>query len=165
MLTGFMGAGKSSVGRRLAYEMGVDFVDTDEIISERVEMSIDEIFDRDGEVYFRELEKAVIKEVSLGMDIVIATGGGAIVDVENFRHLKENGVFVYLRASKDVILDRLGSGDGRPLFPESGIERGNSIEELIKRREPYYRKADIIIDTNSKDIDEVVKEIKASLKE
>ena len=99
ILTGFMGSGKSSVGRALAREMGVDSVDTDAMIVARAGLPIHEIFDRHGEERFREIESEVIEEAASRDNVVIATGGGALLSDVNLRNLKESGAIVYLAAA------------------------------------------------------------------
>jgi shikimate kinase len=158
VLTGFMGAGKTSVGKRLAKELNLKFIDTDDLIEKEAGTSIKEIFAKFGEGYFRLLESKVINEVSSHTDMVIATGGGAIVNLQNLEALKKNGTIISLTASIDAILLRIGSRDERPLISEG--DKKEVISNLLKVREPFYKKADFIIDTTTKTVGEVVKEIK-----
>jgi shikimate kinase len=104
----------------------------------------------------------VINEVSSGANMVIATGGGAIVNPLNLLALKKNGTLICLTASIDVILSRIGSGDERPLISEG--DKKEAIPNLLKVREPFYKKADFIVDTTTKTVGEVVKEIKEKIK-
>ncbi|MBI5287028.1 MAG: 3-dehydroquinate synthase [Deltaproteobacteria bacterium] len=161
VLTGFMGTGKSSVGRRLAEELSLRFVDTDDLIEERAGLSISEIFKRFGERRFRSLEKEVIKWLSSRCNLVIATGGGAVMDEENLLNLKRNGVIICLMASPEVILARVGNRDERPLLPENG--RKEAILKLLKEREPFYSKAGHTIDTTDKKVEDVVEEVRTFL--
>lgn len=166
VLTGFMGTGKSQVGRRLAKELNIQFVDTDDLIEKEAGKSIAQIFAQLGEGYFRSLESKVINQLSaIGYQPsakVIATGGGAIVNPKNLEALKKSGIVICLTASVESILSRIGSSDERPL-----LAKGNKkqiISDLLKQREPFYKKADFIIDTTAKSIDEVVKEIKGKIR-
>jgi len=157
ILTGFMGTGKSSVGRRLAHELHVRFADTDDLIEKRAGMGINEIFAQFGEGHFRQLESAVIEELSSSAGMVISTGGGAIVNQSNLEMLKRKGIIICLTASVDAILSRIGNGDERPL-----LAKGDSrevVSGLLKLREPFYKKADFIIDTTEKSVGQVVKEV------
>ncbi len=154
VLAGFMGTGKSSVGRLLARRLGLEFIDTDELIEKRAALTIKEIFEKKGEPLFRTLEKEVIRDVtSTKTAVVLATGGGAVVDEENRRLLKEWGILVCLVATVDTILERTGSGDERPLLNER--DRRRAIEELLRRREDAYRDSDILIDTTDRTPEEV----------
>ena len=162
VLTGFMGAGKSEVARRLAEELGLHSIDTDDLVEREAGMPIREIFERFGETHFRRLEKNIIHHVCTNMnDIVLATGGGAVVDRDNREILKRWGTVVCLKASIDTILRRVGEGSERPLLLKG--DRRETIERLLKEREPFYMEADIIIDTTGKDPGEIVEEIKALL--
>jgi shikimate kinase len=162
IITGFMGTGKTSVGRSLAGDLGIEFLDTDEIIADKAKQPIRKIFSKYGEGYFREMEKTVIREISSRGNLVIATGGGAITDDENLRNLRRNGIIICLKASVSKIKKRLGSARGRPLLHGRGASR-EVIEELLKKREPFYAKADVTIDTTERNISDVVREIKEIL--
>lgn len=158
VLTGFMGTGKSSVGRHLANELNIKFIDTDDLIEKEAGICINEIFAKFGETYFRRLESKVINEVSSDTNMVIATGGGVIVNPLNLEALKKNGIVVCLTASIEIILSRVGIGDERPLISEG--DKKEAISNLLKVREPFYKKADFIVDTSAKTVGEVVEEIK-----
>lgn len=157
VLVGFMGTGKSAVGKMLAEKLGREFLETDEIIEEREGVSIKEIFEKQGEGYFRRLEKSVVKEASEKRDVIISAGGGAIVDGENFKNLKNGGVIICLEAGPDVILQRTKGLSTRPLLnvPDPKAK----IEELLKKREPYYRKSDFRINTDNLTVKQVVEKI------
>lgn len=157
ILTGFMGTGKTSVGKRLAREFNLKFIDTDDLIEKEAGICINEIFARFGEAYFRRLESKVINEVSSDENMIIATGGGAVVNPTNLLVLKKNGTLICLTASIDVILSRVGSGDERPLISEG--DKKETISNLLKARELFYKKADFIVDTTTKSIKEVVEEV------
>ena len=158
ILTGFMGTGKSVVGRQLARELNTPFIDTDDLIEKEAGKSIAQIFACHGEGYFRKLESKAIDDVSSKTNMVIATGGGAIVNPKKLEALKKTGIVICLTASIDAILSRVGSGDERPLL--SAADKKGAISNLLKTREPFYQKADFIIDTTTKTVGEVVKEIK-----
>lgn len=109
VLTGFMGTGKSVTGRWLSKELGLEFVDTDDLIEDREGKKIPEIFESKGESYFREVESSVIKDfISLSSDAVFATGGGAVLNDNNFKLLTDWGVVIRLTASLDVIHSKIG---------------------------------------------------------
>lgn len=157
ILIGFMGTGKTSVGKCLARELNLKFIDTDDLIEKEAGICINEIFAKFGEEYFRRLESKVIAEVSSDENMIIATGGGAVINPANLLALKKNGILVCLTASIDAILSRVGSGDERPLI--SGGDKREKISNILKSREPFYKKADVIVDTTTKSIKEVVEEI------
>ncbi|MEE9614410.1 MAG: shikimate kinase [Thermodesulfobacteriota bacterium] len=162
VLTGFMGTGKSSVGRRLAERLALEFVDTDDLIEDAAGMSVKEIFAGLGEPRFRELEKEAIKKAVSTMDgVVLSTGGGAVVDEENRRALKGWGTVVCLTAPVEVIVERIGPGDERPLL--SGESREEAVGRLLKEREPVYGQAELVLDTGDKGIEEVAGRIESFL--
>ncbi len=179
-LIGFMGAGKTAVGKVLAKRLGKEFVELDLLIEQRTGKSIPEIFQQDGEVAFRELEIELTREVSRGKNLVIACGGGIVLNRINIDRLKNESIIVYLVASPRVLLRRIsGSGEKRPLLKTSDRGGGEprhydlaarsrldrSIQELLRFRKPFYdRAADIRIDTSKLDIDSVVERIIVELK-
>lgn len=156
-----MGTGKSSVGRRLARELNREFIDTDDLIEKEVGLKIPLIFDRYGEASFRVVEKKIIKDVVLKGNRVIATGGGAIIDEENFNALKASGLIVCLTSSVDAILSRTGTGKERPLLNQP--DRKEAVEKILEYRKPFYAKADLSVDTTDKTVNEVVAEIKTKI--
>ena len=161
-LTGFMAVGKTVVGRRLARKLDWRFVDLDRAIDEAEGMKVHEIFGLKGEAYFRAAEKRALKRL-LGEDgQVLATGGGAIVDEENLRLLKERSLLICLTAAPETLLKRSGGAKRRPLL--EGGERKERIEELLRRREQSYAQAHAIIDTDSLSVDEVVEKIMKLMK-
>jgi shikimate kinase len=179
-LIGFMGAGKTAVGKVLAKRLGKEFVELDLLIERRMGKSIPEIFQQDGEVAFRELEIEVTKEVSRYKNLVIACGGGIVLNRINIDRLKNESIIVYLTASPRVLLRRISdSGEGRPLLKTSSSGEGEpwhydlvahsrlsrSIQEFLRFRKPFYdRAADIRIDTSKLDIDSVAEQIIVELK-
>ncbi len=162
ILAGFMGTGKSVVGRLLAERLGRRFIDLDKEIEKKEKKPISQIFSEMGEPYFRKIEKEAVKGVSQLKDCIIAVGGGAIVDSENLEALKKNGIVICLLASIDAILERTKGTRKRPLLNvEDPKER---IETLLEYRAPYYAKADCQIDTTNLSIEEVVARVLEILK-
>lgn len=157
VLTGFMGTGKSKIGRRLAKKLRMSYLDTDELIEKREKDSISAIFKKRGEGYFRCLETKVIKEVALLDNYVISTGGGIVLRKENIEALKKNAFIVCLFASPEVILKRTEGNENRPLLEVNNQKK--RIEELLAIRRPFYEKADFSVDTSTLDSKKVVEEI------
>lgn len=159
ILVGFMGTGKSVTGKLLAKKLNMDFAELDEMIEIREKMPIKDIFDKKGEPYFRQVEKEVVKVVSLKNNVVVSTGGGAIMDEDNLKNLKNSGVIICLKASPETILKRTKGLKTRPLLNVTDPEK--KIEELLKKREGCYNKADFSIETDNLSIDEIVQRIMA----
>ncbi|MBI3810806.1 MAG: 3-dehydroquinate synthase [Nitrospirae bacterium] len=157
VLIGFMGTGKSEVGRRLAGELGWVFEDTDLRIQDREGRTIPEIFKQSGEASFRRLERDIVAELARKESSVIATGGGAVTDPVNLRNLRRNGILIGLEASPDAILARTAGSD-RPLLLHE--DRLHKIQELLESRRPHYRLSDYRINTTDRDPGQVVKMIK-----
>ena len=150
VLIGFMGTGKTSIGKMLASKLGCAFVDLDHKIEADSNMTIPEIFKRYGEAHFRDLEKQAVKEIAERRGIVIATGGGTIKDSENMRLLKESGNVICLTADVDEILFRTESKGDRPVLDakdEAHGDRRAAIEKLLEERKIYYDQADYKVDT------------------
>lgn len=162
MLIGFMGAGKTFTGRELARIMGMRFIDMDEIIVKKAGMSINEIFSRYGEERFRDIETEVLKEISDKDGMVVGCGGGVIVKDRNLPLLKKAGIVIFLKASPEVIYERVKDDNSRPLLNvDDPIRR---IKELLARRmDRYLNVAEITIDTDGKTPLEVAEEIKQVL--
>jgi len=157
VLTGFMAVGKSAVGQKLAQSLNRPFVDLDQTIEDREGVKVKEIFARKGEAYFRKLEKETMKEVLSRDGQVVATGGGAVMDTENLRLLKQRSVLISLTATPETLLRRSGSGNKRPLLKEG--DRLGRIGELLTQRKRVYRQAHFTIDTDQLSVDEVVERI------
>lgn len=162
ILVGFMGAGKSAVGRRLSRELGRPFFDTDRWIAERAGCSIPEIFARYGESAFRDLESEAAAEVARCRGLVVSTGGGILGRAANVALLRSSGVLVFLAARPDVILARTAPWDTRPLLRDAADPRAE-VERLLRERQPAYDAADLTVDTSERSIAEVADEICAKL--
>lgn len=147
ILIGFMGTGKTSLGKLLATKLGRGFIDLDNKIEQEANMSIPEIFEMYGEKYFRELEKSAVRDVCLKKNLVIATGGGTVKDSENLRLLKDSGVVVCLTCKPEEIFNRTERRGERPILDGAGDERLETIKKLLAEREKFYLQADYTVDT------------------
>ena len=150
VLVGFMGTGKSMVGIAVAKKMGRKFIDTDKEIVRNSRMSINEIFEKYGEDRFRVLESEVIEKISLEKNLVIATGGGALIQKENVDRLKQNGVLICLTASPKEILRRVGGDTNRPIL--NVVDKVAMIERKLEERHRYYALSDISLDSEKGDV-------------
>jgi len=153
VLVGFMGTGKSVVGKHLAAKLDRDFIELDDMIESKEKMSIKDIFEKKLEPYFRQVEKEAVKEAAKRENVVISAGGGAVMDEENFKNLKNSGIIICLKASPDTILKRTKNLKTRPLLNVPDPKK--QIEEFLKKREPYYNKADFSINTDNLTIEQV----------
>ena len=158
-LVGFMGAGKTTVGSHLARILGYRLVDLDRQIEKAVGMTVREIFEQEGEEGFRRREAEVLRQAASGRDVVIATGGGALLMHGNLEFIRKNGVSVWLDAPLEVMLDRCRRGAERPLF--STPER---MAVLLSERMAAYADADIRIETQDMGAEEVARLIAARVK-
>ncbi len=156
-IIGFMGTGKSTVGRKVAHGLQFKYVDTDTLIEEQTGMGISEVFTQAGEPAFRKMERAVVESLVSCENHVIATGGGLIVDPENRESLRRHAMLVCLWASPEAIWRRTQHNTHRPLLQDSDPKA--RIAELLSEREPHYRQADIIINTELRPIREVVQQV------
>ncbi len=157
-----MGAGKSAVGRRLARELGREFGDSDEVIEQRTGVDIPFIFEKEGEAGFRRRERKVIDEMTAQPGIVLATGGGAVMDPENRSRLASRGLVIYLQTSVRQQLRRTRRGRRRPLLDSP--DPGKVLEKLMRLREPLYCEiADLIVETDGRTVASVVREIRQHL--
>lgn len=162
ILTGFMGTGKTAVGELLAKKLKFEFLDTDLMVEKETGKSITDIFEKEGEPVFRSYEKQMVRKALDKEGVVISTGGGAIVDPDNLKLMKEKGLIIGLSASAEAILQRVANMDTRPLLGSK--DQLKKIESLLSHRSPYYRQADKIVDTTMKRIEETVDEILNVLK-
>lgn len=148
-LVGPMGSGKTTMGRQLAKALGLEFVDSDQEIEERTGASISWIFDIEGEAGFRKREAQVIDELTARDGIVLATGGGAVLDPSNRSHLRERGTVVYLHATIDKLAERTARDTNRPLLQDTDPRA--KLQELMAVREPLYREvAHLTVDTGTR---------------
>lgn len=164
ILIGFMGSGKSTVGIRLSYRLRRIVEDTDKLIEKKEKQSIADIFREKGETAFRQMETDCLKELlAVKEKKIIATGGGLPMKKENHALLKKLGTVVYLRISAKGVWERLKNDTARPLLQcENPYEK---IEELLKKREPVYEEAaDIIVDVDGKNMEQVLAEIQKKIK-
>jgi shikimate kinase len=162
VLIGFMGTGKSSVGRVLEQHTGWPRYDTDELIAERAGMTITDIFDRHGEAAFRELETEALRELPTGAPAIIVTGGGVVLREENVSLLRALGTLVNLTADLETLFERVARRNTRPLLRSDDPRR--TLAELLNEREPFYRgAADLEIDTSALTHDEVARAVLSRL--
>ena len=162
-LIGFMGVGKTAVGKILAKELNKEFVELDSLIERKAGKPIPEIFGQDGEVVFRELEIEVTKEVSQNKNQVIACGGGLVLNKINIDRLRKDSVIVYLTASPSVILKRVSNGGERPVLKINNIP---TIQELLRFRKPFYeRAADFQVNTSRVNINSIAGRIISKVKQ
>ncbi len=162
-LLGMMGAGKSSAGRALSAQLGLPFLDTDAEVERMAGCAVAEIFAREGEARFRELEREVIARVA-GARAVVALGGGAPAQPAVAGLLRSSGVSVYLRAAPARLAERLGNAAARPLL--AGRDAGarlERLEELLCERQAFYARADLVVDTDDADVEAVARRIAAAL--
>ena len=162
VLIGFMGTGKSAIGKKLAQRLRMGYLDTDELIEKREKRKIFQIFQEKGEGYFRKVETQVVKEVASRDNNVIATGGGVVLKEENVAALRKNGLIICLSADPETIWRRTANDSKRPLL--EGKDPRKRIEDLLKTRKPYYQKADFTIETSKLSDEEVVERIITTLK-
>ncbi len=157
-LIGPMGAGKTTIGRHLAERLKKDFWDCDQEIEKRTGVTIPVIFDIEGETGFRQRESGMLDELTRKSNIVLATGGGVILNEDNRKLLRNRGTVVYLRADLDSLVKRTHRDRNRPLL--QGVDHKEKLESLMREREPLYlQEADIIVDTDSRPPASVAQEI------
>jgi shikimate kinase/3-dehydroquinate synthase len=157
-LVGLMGAGKTTIGRQLARRLGMHFVDSDHEIEARTGASVPWIFEIEGEASFRRREADMIRDLTAGSGLVLATGGGAVLNPDSRRLLAERGTVVYLRAGVNSILQRTAHDRNRPLLQTADPRK--KLEELTAQREPLYREiADLVIDTGRPNVQSMIQTI------
>ena len=157
ILIGFMGTGKSAVGKILAKKAGFAFVDLDKLIEKEAGIKIPAIFEQYGEAYFRNLEKKAILSLKTMSKAVVSTGGGAVLDPHNMAAMKEAGLVIALDADMYTLWKRLRSSTNRPLL--KAPDPKNRIKELYNTRRPFYSQAHHIVDTSGKTVKDVAQEI------
>lgn len=163
VLIGLMGAGKSTIGRRLAITLGLPFVDSDQEIVEAAGCSISDIFEIHGESIFRDLEQRVLLRLLSGEICVIATGGGAFINPVIREAIREKAISVWLKADLEVLLERVSRRDSRPLLKTG--DKNAILQKLMDERYPVYAQADITIDSNAGMHESVVNSITTALKQ
>ena len=156
-LIGFMGAGKTSVGRLVAEQLHFDYLDTDELIQSRTGRPIAEIFSTDGEATFRKMEQELVGELAARTKTVIATGGGLPMNPQNLVSLKTHALVVCLWASPEKIWERVKNQTHRPLLHDADPQK--KIRDLLAAREPFYRQADVLLNTERRSIREVTQQV------
>ena len=166
VLTGFMGTGKTAVGREVARRLGWQFVDTDQLVEDAAGMTIAQIFARFGEAEFRSRERDAIARACATPQVVMATGGGAMVDPDNRARLKAAGTVVCLDADVDTILARVGDDPGRPLLRSAeGGDVRERVRKLLAKREAAYAAADHRVSTAGRTVAEVAGAVLAAVSE
>lgn len=163
-LTGFMGSGKSTIGPILANTLGWDFYDLDRVIEEKTGKKIKEIFNEDGEQFFRQIETETLRDLSFKDKVIISLGGGTIVNRENIKILKNTGKLIYLKMSMEAALGRLKHKRDRPALKNDAEDFSeedliNTISGLMEARAEYYEQADFSIDTDKSTVGKTVDKI------
>lgn len=161
VLVGLMGAGKSTIGRRLGHALSLPFVDSDQEIVEAAGCSISDIFEMYGEAIFRDLEQRVLLRLITGEPCVLATGGGAFINPAIRQAIKEKAISVWLKADLDVLVERTSRRDTRPLLKTG--DKSAILGKMIEDRYPVYAEANIVIDSNAGLHETVVEQIVAAL--
>ena len=162
-LIGLMGAGKTTLGRHFAKSLSIDFVDSDEEIVKRAGISIREIFELGGEEKFRNIEQRVMVEILKRPPMVLSTGGGAFISPHNREILNSNAITIWLRAKPETLISRMENLKNRPL-----LAKGDpllTLSDLHREREPYYRRAHVVIDTDNLSSGQSLKTLASELKE
>ena len=154
-LTGFMGAGKTTIGQKLGQVLNMPVVDTDQFIEEKIGKRIVDIFSQEGEQTFRGYERSFLKEIPTN-DMVITTGGGIVIQEENRQWMMQNGQVIFLYCDIEQIFERVQFDPTRPLFD---LEKKENTRKLYRERMPFYNEAHYKIDTTDKNLDEVVDDI------
>lgn len=161
-LVGLMGAGKTTVGKALARDLGLEFVDADQELQRRTGVTIPVIFDIEGEQGFRDREAALLEELTRRDGIVLATGGGAVLREDNRDRLRSRGVVVYLRAAIDDLWARTRHDRNRPLLQTADPRR--RLTELLAERDPLYAEvADVVVDTSRQSVQALARRIERRL--
>jgi len=161
-LTGFMTSGKSTIGPILGNVLGWDFIDLDSVIEKQENKSVDEIFEENGEIYFREKEKLLLNQILKRKKTVVSLGGGTVSYSNNISAIKKNGKLIYLKAKPETIYLRIKNKTNRPLFKDLVLNNASKdefikkIKEYLDMREVFYNQADLVINTDNIDIGRTV---------
>jgi len=157
ILVGFMGTGKTSIGRELAKRRGMEFIDLDDVIEEREHMKIADIFKEKGEPYFRQAEREAVRDVCGRKNLIVAAGGGAVLKQENVGDFASCGIVVCLEARPEIIVQRTSGHAHRPLL--NVAQPIKKIRELLEKRKSHYDKIADHIDTSDMSLEEAVEKI------
>lgn len=156
-LVGFMGAGKSTIARQLSSALGYEVLSTDAMIVEQEGREISEIFKKEGEPYFRKVEKAMVRKVSALEKVIVDCGGGVVLDPENLSCLKQTGMVIYLSATPESIYERVKNHTHRPLL---NVENPMQVIcDLLDKRQAFYAQASYTIDTDNRNLNDICAEI------
>ena len=161
ILTGFMGAGKSTIGRLVAAELGLKFTDMDTFIEQSEDRTISRIFAENGEAYFRQLEAGLCRELAGQAGLVIATGGGALVPEQNLRVIEQSGLVICLDCDPEILWQRIGHNPDRPMLADQDEERFNRLAALLAQRTPAYRRSERHLDVTHLTPEEAARTISA----
>lgn len=160
-LVGMMGSGKSTIGSRVAARLGLDFVDTDDLVASVTESTISDLWNARGEESFRRLERQMIGSAAAGKPVVAATGGGVVLDQGNIAVMRRSGLVIWLRASPEVLAKRIGRDSTRPLLADSE-DPVETLRALLRDREDRYAQAaHAVVDTDDRPVTEIVEEVLA----
>ncbi len=157
VLVGFMGTGKTFVGKEVAYRLKYEHIDIDELIEKAEGMKVADIFKKYGEPYFREREREAVEKLKDRENLVISAGGGIVLDQGNVDNLKKKGILICLTATPEVVFERLKYMTDRPILNVDDPKE--KIRILMKFREPFYKKADYEIDTSNLPVEGVVEKV------
>ena len=163
ILIGFMGTGKTAVGKRLANILHMDFYDTDQEIEKVTGMTMNRLYQKYGEIRFRSEEELMLQKLVKKENAIIATGGGMVLDQEIIDKLRQDGILICLTANPDIIYERVKRRNNRPL-----LKKGNLYENIVKllqERDNFYKYADFTIDTSNLDFEQIINEILKFLNE
>jgi shikimate kinase len=163
ILVGFMGSGKTTIAMKLSHLFNMHYISTDDLIEKREKRTINEIFTKDGEEYFRSVESEVLRDVCQMKDVIIDLGGGAVLCEENWGHMKSSGIVISLTADANTIMERTKKYKHRPLLNVEDPKQ--KILNLMAKREPFYAKADHCIDTGRLTVKQAVEKIAGIVEE
>lgn len=164
-LIGYMGAGKTTIGRELAKELNLDFIDLDHFIQARFLKTVNQLFQDAGEAEFRSIEKKMLREVGEFENVIISAGGGTPCFFDNMEYMNQSGTTIYLKASADILSARLNMNkDKRPLIKDKNEKELNSfVVDSLCQREPFYSQATVVFETGTvetkEDIDQLVQQL------
>lgn len=157
ILTGFMGTGKSTVGKVVASKLQMQFIDTDAVIERQEGMTISDIFSTFGEKHFRDIESKVIEQTSKLKNSVVATGGGVVLNPGNIENLRHDGIIIYFQSNVDTIIRNTSGSDHRPLLQRDDMRKNVGL--MLQQREQYYRNNDFSIDVSDLSVEQTVQKV------